>query len=108
MTLVAITPKYVPSREYNARHDAAFQNVVIGCLLQHVGESVNLERLLNADHEAVRDAVDGARRLGLCITARQGKPGYTLHPVFQRPRWLRLEMVHRQTAEGQLRMEVEE
>ena len=71
---------------YCARHDRDFINVVLGYLISHVGERVQLTKVFNADPWAVRDAVDVGRHHGLVITGRRGEAGYTLQPLFARPR----------------------
>jgi hypothetical protein len=72
--------------DFDPRADGPFVNVVIGYLIAHAGQRVELTRIFNSDCWAIRDAVDVGRHVGLCITGHKGKSGgYTLWPLFARP-----------------------
>jgi hypothetical protein len=79
-------PKYMPPVGYNCRHDPVFADVVIGYLLMHYGQWVQLGRIFSADCQAVGDVIDAARNLGLVIVG-DPKRGYRL-VGFKRRRWV--------------------
>jgi hypothetical protein len=71
--------------DFDPRADGPFVNVVIGYLIAHAGQRVQLTKVFNSDPWSIRDAVDVGRHVGLCITGHQGRSGYMLHGLFARP-----------------------
>jgi hypothetical protein len=64
---------------YNPRHDPSFRDRVLLALAHVPNQPVRLTVILRADHDAVREAVDYWRRIGLRITEQPRRAGYVLH-----------------------------
>ena len=62
-----IGPKYLPPEGYNPRHDPDYVDHVVEDLMSHWGCWRRLHETVGGDFEAVRDAVEIARRLGFVV-----------------------------------------
>ena len=87
-TFATLSPKYMASSTYNARHDPDIFDIVTDHLRRHRGEWVHIEDVFSVDPWLAREIVNAARHIGdVIVTRGQGRPGYQ-YVGYCRERWV--------------------
>jgi len=85
---------YAPGDPDNPRFDRSYINRVARCLLEHVGERVNVQSVIGGDPWVVHESVEYLRWEGHDIEGVRGGSGYKLIANWTRPElWTRREPI---------------